>query len=521
MRILVSTIAAVLGVASVASAQPPWPVNPYGAPYPQPNTLMPRVSPNYGYMHAPPNPAPGQPFYFNPMNPAYSGEDPNPGGWKFNYTPINPLAPRGSAPALPTYSSGPFGGGPVAGGSRPAWPAPGNAPEARQRPAYNDPNADLVRMPVEFHRPTNERFWFGADYTMAFLRPVRLPPLASTGPLTARIPGVIGEPGTQVLFGGDALDFNMFSGFRLTGGVYLDDSDCCSLELGVFYLAPNTQQFRMQSDVNGNPTFGRPFFVAADGINREGTLLTAFPGLFSGSLSIDAKTQMHGVEFNARYHGYGYYKERLRWDGLVGFRYLRFYDSLEFQDKLTPITRNQLTFLGANVNLPNQLQDRDLFQASNNFYGPQIGARVGWEEKWVVFDGFFKLALGATEQRVNIDGSTTLVTPTGNTTVVGGVLAQPSNIGRYTRTVFGIVPEFGANFGVNVTDNVRLKLGYSFLMWSHVARAGTQIDRNINPGQIAGAPAFGTTTGPAVPAFRFNDEFFWSHFLNVGLEVHY
>jgi hypothetical protein len=403
--------------------------------------------------------------------------------------------------------------------SAPTWPAPPVSPEVTR--TRRDPNADLVRMPAEFYRPTHERFWVSGDYSMAFIRSVRLPALASTGPITTAVPGALGQPGTSILFGNDALDFNMLSGVRLFAGAFLDCDDRFSVELGGFYQAPNTQRFRMASDPNGNPTFGRPFFVAATGIDREGTLLNSFPGLFSGSLAIDAKTQFLGAEFNARYHTYGYYWDRLHMDGLVGFRYLRLSESIDFQDQITPITRNQLTFLGANVNAPNSLRDQDTFRASNNFFGPQIGARVGWEQNWWTLDGFFKLALGVTEQRVNIDGSTTLVTPTGSRTVVGGVLAQPTNIGQYSRTVFGIVPEFGADFGVNLTENVRLKLGYSFLLWSHVARAGTQIDRSINPGQVPGAANFGTTSGAASPSFRFNDEFFWSHFLNVGMEVHY
>ena len=113
MRILVPTLVAFLGVSSIASAQPPWPVNNYGAPYPQANTLMPRVSPNYGYMYAPPNSPPGAPYYFNPMNGPITNPDPSPGGWKFNYTPINPLLPPGSS-NLPTYSSGPYAGAAMA-----------------------------------------------------------------------------------------------------------------------------------------------------------------------------------------------------------------------------------------------------------------------------------------------------------------------------------------------------------------------------------------------------------------------
>ena len=75
---------------------------------------------------------------------------------------------------------------------------------------------------------------------------------------------------------------------------------------------------------------------------------------------------------------------------------------------------------------------------------------------------------------------------------MGGILALPSNIGSYSRSVFGVIPEAGLTLGVQPINHVRLTAGYSFLYWNAVARPGDQIDPRVNRGAIPGDPTFGT-----------------------------
>jgi hypothetical protein len=137
--------------------------------------------------------------------------------------------------------------------------------------------------------------------------------------------------------------------------------------------------------------------------------------------------------------------------------------------------------------------------------------------------GFAKLALGGTRQSTSIAGSTTVLSPSGAVTASapGGILALPTNIGSHNRTVFGILPEFGLNLGVELTQCVRLNLGYSFMLWSHVVRPGGQFDRNINPALAPSTPPPIPVGGPQGPIYQFNDELFWAHSFNIGLEFHY
>ena len=558
---------ALLCAAQVGSAQQQWPG--YGSyyqqqPYPQPNVQQPYAQPNvqqpyaqqpyvqpnvqrvyyqtpyYGYYQANqqpiqrvqatypsygyyPNSAyPPSSYYYPRMNSNMYVPGVPAGGWNFNYTPPNPILPSQSAYNVPIYAA-PYRA--VSGVKTPAptsWPAP----TATSYPLpTEDPSFDTKKPPVviPFHRPTKDTFWVRADYTMGFLRPMRVTPLVTTGNPLDDHPGALGQPGTSVLYGGNSIDFGMFSGVRLETGFFLDCANRFSVDIGGFWLLPGTQSFYQASDATGSPLLARPIFrTSNDDVFREAAFAFTAPGSFVGSVAVNSKSSLGGVELNGRYHSYAF--ERLHTDFLGGFRYMRLSEQIQLQDSFTPIEFDPgqtLTFRAVDLKPGESLRDTDLFQTSNQFFGPQIGARASWEAPWYTVDGFAKLGVGLTEQRVKIDGSTTLFSPAGNQTAAGGTLAQPSNIGTYSRTVLGIVPEFGFNFGVNVTEHIRLKFGYSLLLWNQVVRPGGEIDRNVNINQPPHSFLFGQVTGPANPAFRFNDEFFWSQFFNFGIEAHF
>src|SRR5262249_49431111 len=105
----------------------------------------------------------------------------------------------------------------------------------------------------------------------------------------------------------------------------------------------------------------------------------------------------------------------------------------------------------------------------------------------------------------------------------GGYLAQPTNIGRFSRDTFAVVPELNLSVGWQPRDWLTLTVGYNFLYLSDVLRPGDQIDRPINPTQ---GPAFvgdpsQPLVGPARPRFtpQSTDVFF--HGVSAGLEVRF
>jgi len=373
------------------------------------------------------------------------------------------------------------------------------------------------------HRSCDEFFWVNADYDLAWIRPGRIQggPLVTTGSPLDPLPGALGQPGTAVLFGSD-LRFRMFSGLEMNAGIFLDDGDHMSLEAGGFVLPTNSIHFAVASNAGGSPLIARPFldtqFVPPVATREQDSI----PGLASGSAAVDAKSDLWGLEFNGRYQGY--INQRLHGDVLAGFRYLHLVESLTTNDTLVPLIPGAFVFLGAGnfVNPPNSLADQDSFRTSDTFYGMQLGGRLRYEGDWFFVSGYAKLAGGITDEKANINGTTTLVSPNGNQVVQGGILALPSNIGGHDRSVFGLVPEFGLNIGSDITSHWRITAGYSFLLWNRVARPGDFVTGTANHTQIPSDPAFGTpVVGPITPVFAFNDERFWVHTFKCGIEYHY
>ena len=132
------------------------------------------------------------------------------------------------------------------------------------------------------------------------------------------------------------------------------------------------------------------------------------------------------------------------------------------------------------------------------------------------------MALGCTNEIVTISGSSTQLTPgLAPVTVPGGVLTQTSNIGRYYRNPFAVVPEGTISLGVQFTPWLRGTIGYNILYWSNVARPGNQIDLVVDRFNVPTDQNFGMGTGPARPAFNFNGSDYWAQGINFGLQFSY
>ena len=162
----------------------------------------------------------------------------------------------------------------------------------------------------------------------------------------------------------------------------------------------------------------------------------------------------------------------------------------------------------------------DNFKALNQFVGGQVGAVGEWQFGNMTFGLRGTIAAGATFQQVKINGSSGSVFPGGATaSAPGGVLALPSNSGKHDRTAFSILPEAGATVGYQVTNSLRVFAGYNVLSWTNVARAGEQINRNVN-GTFIPDPTTGTAAGVGAPnpLFKNHESSFWVHGWTLGAE---
>src|SRR5262249_51008640 len=158
------------------------------------------------------------------------------------------------------------------------------------------------------------------------------------------------------------------------------------------------------------------------------------------------------------------------------FRYLSLDEDLSITDRVQFATV-PVFLSGASVTT------HDFFGTENSFYGGQIGLDAQIQCGRIYAGVWGKVALGDVHQRVLIDGSTVIVAPpapVGNVTSVGGILAQPTNIGAFNHDRFAVVSEAGAMIGVRLTDSIRVGVGYSFLYLNRVVRPGNQIDATVN-----------------------------------------
>jgi hypothetical protein len=195
----------------------------------------------------------------------------------------------------------------------------------------------------------------------------------------------------------------------------------------------------------------------------------------------------------------------------VGWRHLNLDESLA-------INENLVSLLPSPDN--GQFLIEDLFETDNIFNGVDLG--VMWQASRGPFsvDMLMRLGVGSSHQTVRIDGSTT-IRGSGSTInnfedATGGMLAQRTNIGEYTRNRFAVVPELGVTLGCTISHHWRATVGYSFLYWSNVVRPGDQIDRDVNPELFP--PETVPFTGLERPGFRFVETDLWVNGLRVGLE---
>lgn len=385
-------------------------------------------------------------------------------------------------------------GGAARGQLPPAW---GGMPDLEQTDddtnSFNDDEAD----------PSRPVVWFGGDFLYGWMK--RAP---SSKPLvTFSTPtGEIRE------FGLGGLDGNALSGGRFSMGAAPDWF--YPVEFNIFGMRQRITNFASASDPTGRPLLVRPV-VATNLIPRDVVFVSSFPDLAAGAIEINSSSLLWGVEVQTLIN-LGF-EEGSSFDFLLGYRYMELAEYLNIfstASSLEPILF-PITFNGLRQGPGASTEVSDLFKTTNHFSGAQLAARYlrYGESFYMVLDT--KLGIGATQQYVNINGSSSLngAIPANPN---GGILALPSNIGVFGRERFSIVPEATLTLGWNLSNMVRVYAGYHVLYWSHVVRPGDQIDRNIDTRQVPTDVLF---NGARVrqPTVLFRETDFWIHGINLGL----
>jgi hypothetical protein len=362
--------------------------------------------------------------------------------------------------------------------------------------------------------------WGSADFLYYWFKDMRSPPLVSVNTLGDI--AALNRAGSRVLYGGNLEDQGHAGGaFTLGFGIPGDNpaDPCCiaGFEGGFLFLAREGRTLRAFSE--GNPVIGRPFTDISTGVPIPFVQAVANPAGFfpalAGGVAVDYSSLLYGFEANGICRFCCDLCAGYRVDALFGFRHLGLSEELSIHEDLQARDGSGETIIV-----------RDSFRTRNNFYGGQLGLRGETQfGNWFV-QATGKVALGVVNERVYIDGFTIdTLPPFAPVRATGGLLAQTSNIGRYGRTEFAVLPEVQVRLGYQVNSFLRLSVGYSFLWLSTVARPGDQIDTVVNtnliPGFANGVQLPNPPGGPNRPAFHFQQTDFWAQGIMVGAELRY
>jgi hypothetical protein len=340
-----------------------------------------------------------------------------------------------------------------------------------------------------------------AEYLLWWTDPLAVPPLVTTSPQETprNQAGVLGLPTTDILYGGSGLNGDAHSGGRFAVNGWFDSCRSLGFELGYTFLEQDSAAYAQSS--TGDPILARPFQNADTGLRDAG--LTAYPNVAEGALRIDASTRFHTAEALLTKALLEESERRLML--LLGYRYAQLEDELTMADATTSATD------GSSLDLFDQ------FSSRNTFHGPQLGMLAERQSGVWTIQFMTKLALGSIRSQVGIDGWTTATAiDNSQSTTPGGFFAL-TNIGRYEQDTFGGLTELGLKLRCDLGCHWRASLGYSFLSWYYIARAGDQIDPTLSVADFPPSQGNDSLYRP----FQLSTTGFWAQGLDFGIEYRF
>lgn len=428
--------------------------------------------------------------------------------------PSSSYGPSAAAPSggwnepMPLNAGGP-GGGFSAGG--PGCPAPAGPPSlpANLKNAFDAPEDCCP----------GSHYWFTGEYLHWWMHRQKVPLVTTVaepgGSGTAGQPGILGQTGTQILFGGTQGENEYHPGARFTAGYALPFVPV-AVEGRFFFLQDHTDHFRASADNTGDPPLSRPIQNSLTG--EETALSVSFPGQFTGTVTGTDSRSLIDAEANllVQVGGCWYFP-----DVVVGFRYAKLREGLGVSQQSTVLPGGLVGSGGSFFGPGTVVTIGDEFGTRNEFYGGQIGVQEQLDGDLFFLQVRGTVALGETRKHSTILGNTTITPPGGGTTsFAGGLLAQPSNIRATTDSEFSVIPELTATIGWHMHRYVDAFIGYDFLYWTDVIRPQT-LDRAVNPTQLSTSiQSGGGLVGQARPV-GLDSTNFWAQGITFGVSFHY
>ncbi|MGD0516909.1 MAG: BBP7 family outer membrane beta-barrel protein [Thermoguttaceae bacterium] len=371
------------------------------------------------------------------------------------------------------------------------------------------------------------RYWVRGDWMMWWTSGEHLPPLTTTSPLGTPQDqaGVLGQPGTSVLFGDSTVNTDGRPGVRITFGAWLDSCHRWGLEADWLTLGGDSNYFYRVSD--GNLILALPYFDLQR--NTQWHQLQAYPDIITGSVDVIGNDYFESVGMTLRYNlccsscgcGDGCAEpcdggcgaeccdpcciSYCRTDLLMGYRHYLLGDNLAM---------GQDTYY---VPIDSRFQSTDTFNTRNEFNGMEIGLNTELRRGRWSLGLLAKMALGENHQTATLLGSTTINNGQETITYPEGIYVTGSNSGVHVNNQFTVIPQFGAEIGYQITPHVRTFMGYNLIYWACVMRAGDQIDLNMDTSNWAPVKA----DGLPYPQYLGRQTNFWAQGINIGTEVRF
>ena len=346
------------------------------------------------------------------------------------------------------------------------------------------------------------RLWVRGEYIAWSPKGVDLPSLLTSAP-------VANPANTTVLFGNNEFFQQMSSGGRLSGGFWWTPEQLGGIEASYFDLDGNDQEITAEGD--GATILTRPYFNVQGG--PPNVAIVAAPGVLDGAINIRADMELSGAECLLR--RVAVRRPGFQLDMMAGYRYGGLLDRLATTEAMVSLNPSSGWATGTVI------ERLDSFKTATDFHGGEVGLLARWNRNRWALDVTGKVALGGNTITSSIAGSTRTWTDANSTTVLdshsGGLLALPSNIGRYSESEFAVMSELEVALRYELTCDLWFRLGYNFLGWNRVSRLADQLDVSVNPSQMLS----GALIGASRPAFTSASTSFWAQGLNVGLEYQF
>ena len=357
--------------------------------------------------------------------------------------------------------------------------------------------------------------WAGGEWIRWRLDGNDLPPLVTDSPASTPLANAarLGEPGTRILSGDETVNDNWRNGWRVFGGIWLDDCRTCGVSVDYFDVGDDGYTFT--SEDTPSRIVGRPFYNTE--LGEQDAQLVSVPNDLGGNVRVKSGDDFQGA---------GISLNRRIWQScdpcgcksheltlLGGYRYYEYDSNLSIAEALVVLPGTTSPLVPGTTIL---VEDR--FRTHNQFNGGELGFQCLCKRGCWFVDGTAKAAIGQTRRTVTVNGQTFVDVPGGGTSLdQGGLLtSEVTNIGRYDDTDFVIIPEFRLGLGTQLTNYCSIRAGYNVIIWSDVARAashlppGLQVDpRNLPPVQAGGGP------DPEFPGIRGSQ--LLAHGFDVGV----